>query len=254
MSGSLSAATVGPHLLTAIVVEAIKLRRSLALWLAGIAPALVAVFVFANLLRADDAPQWQLSVRGAAGIWAFFMLPMAVTALTTLVAHLEHGPRAWDTLRALPRPRWHLPAAKAIVVLAVVGLMHGLLAVAAVVAIEAAAWLVPAVAPAGPRDVAGFAALLGRVYLSAWLLVAVQLWVALRWASFVPALVLGIAGTFFAVVATSAEIGVFLPWQIPVNQLAADPLRGAMALVVGAVGGCIALGLMLRCLARTEMP
>ena len=30
-----------------------------------------------------------------------------------LVAHMEHGPKAWDHLRALPLPRWKLYAAKA---------------------------------------------------------------------------------------------------------------------------------------------
>ena len=49
---------------------------------------------------------WTADLRPA--IWAFFMLPMSVTALTALVAHMEHGPRAWDHLRALPVPRWQL--------------------------------------------------------------------------------------------------------------------------------------------------
>jgi hypothetical protein len=58
--------------------------------------------------------------------WAFFMLPMSVTALTALVAHMEHGPRAWDHLRALPTPRWKIYAAKAICVIALVTVMSGL--------------------------------------------------------------------------------------------------------------------------------
>lgn len=63
--------------------------------------------------------------------------------------------------------------------------------------------------------------LVAAAFLVAWLLVAVQLWIALRYASFVPVLAVGIGSTFFAVVATSAKVGAFLPWQIPVNQLAA---------------------------------
>jgi hypothetical protein len=42
------------------------------------------------------------------------------------------------------------------------------------------------------------------------------------------------------VVATSAKIGVVLPRQIPVNQLAQDPGRAQLALVLGFFGGCIA--------------
>ncbi len=242
-----------PRLSAALAVEFVKLRRSLALLLAVVAPTLVAVFVFFNLLRFEKAAAWQMSTQMAVAIWAFFMLPMSVTALTALVAHTEHGPRAWDYLRALPRPRWHLYAAKAVVVLGVVAAMSLLLAAATLAAIEAAAWFKPAITPTGERDVGAFLMLLGRVFLSAWLLVAVQLWVALRYASFVPALAVGIGGTFFAVVATSAKLGVFMPWQIPVNQLASDPDRAALALGLGALGGCLALGAMLWHLSRSEV-
>jgi lantibiotic transport system permease protein len=236
-----------------LAVELIKLRRSLALLLATVAPALVAVFLFFNLLRMEKPGPWAMALQSSAAIWAFFMLPMSVTALTALVAHTEHGPRAWDFLRALPRPRWHLYAAKAIAVLGVVAAMSLLLAGATLAVVEAAAWFKPAITPTGERDVGAFLMLLGRVFLSAWLLVAIQLWVALRYASFVPALAVGIGGTFFAVVATSAKLGVFMPWQIPVNQLASDPDRALLALALGALGGCAAIGGMLLHLSRSEV-
>jgi ABC-2 type transport system permease protein len=237
----------------ALAVEAIKLRRSLALLLAVAAPTLVAVFVFFNLLRLDKGLSWDMTLSTSAAIWAFFMLPMSVTALTALVAHTEHGPRAWDTLRALPVPRWHLYAAKAVGVLALVASMSLVLAALTFAAVAAATWLEPAIAPTGALDVIGYLALLGRIFLAAWLLVAVQLWIALRYASFVPALATGIGGTFFAVVATSAKIGVLLPWQIPINQLASDPFRAQVALAIGLGGGCVALLAMLWHLARREV-
>lgn len=242
------------RLSVAIAVEAVKLRRSLALLLALVAPALIATFVFFNLLRVDRAVPWQTTAQASAAIWAFFMLPMSVTALTALVAHTEHGPRAWDYLRSLPRPRWQLHAAKATVVLAVLAAMSLLLAGATIAVIEAAAWIKPDIRPTGSRDIGAYLGLLGRVFLSAWLLVAVQLWIALRYPSFVPALALGIGGTFFAVVATSARLGVIMPWQIPINQLATDPDRAAFALAFGALGGCAALAAMLWHLSRSEVP
>ena len=238
---------------TALAVEAHKLRRSLALLLAAVAPLLIAVFVFFNLLRVDKAAPWAMTLQSSAAIWAFFMLPRSVTALTALVAHTEHGPRAWDHLRALPLPRWHLYASKAVCVLGVVAAMSVLLALLTLLAATGAGWLKPAVAATGAMDIAGYLTLLGRIFLAAWLLVAVQLWIALRYASFVPALAVGIGGTFFAVVATSAKAGVFLPWQIPVNQLASDPARAQFALLLGMIGGCIALTAMLLHLGRREV-
>ena len=236
-----------------LAVEAIKLRRSLALVLAIAAPALVVVFVFFFILRGKDPVPWSMALQMSAAIWAFFMLPMSVTALTALVAHTEHGPRAWDTLRALPVPRWHHYAAKAVGVLALVLAMTVMLALMTFAAVALAAWIKPAVAPTDVPDVAAYAATLGRIFLASWLLVAVQLWIALRYASFVPALATGIAGTFFAVVATSAKIGVVLPWQIPINQLAPDLDRALLALVLGCAGGGVALLAMAWHLARREV-
>lgn len=236
-----------------LAVEAIKLRRSLALVLAVLAPALVALFVFFFVLRGDEPSPWGRTMPSSAAIWAFFMLPMSVTALTALVAHTEHGPRAWDTLRALPVPRWHLYAAKAIGVLALVAAMTVVLAGLTIAAVALAAWIKPAIAPTDVPDFIAYFALLGRIFLAAWLLVAVQLWIALRYPSFVPALATGIAGTFLAVVATSAKIGAVLPWQIPVNQLASDVDRALLALAIGACGGIVAFAAMLWHLSRREV-
>jgi ABC-2 type transport system permease protein len=245
--------TPSPRFATALAVEAWKLRRSLALVLAAVAPVLIAVFMFFNLTRLRQPMAWDIALQTSAAIWAFFMLPMSVTALTALVAHTEHGPRAWDYLRALPLPRWHLYAAKALCVLGVVAAMSVLLALLSVLAGELAGWWKPAVAPTGPLDLGAFALLLARIFVAAWLLVAVQLWIALRYASFVPALATGIGGTFFAVVATSAKAGIVLPWQIPVNQLAADPARADLALVLGCLGGAAAFVAMLWRLGRREV-
>jgi len=242
-----------PRFSTALCVEFTKLRRSLALVLVLVAPALICVFVFFNMLRGAHALPWQMLLQTSAAIWAFFMLPMSVTALTALVAHTEHGPRAWDTLRALPVPRWHLYAAKAVSVLALVLLMSALLAVAAPMAVTLASWLKPAIAPTDAPDFIAYLDLLGRIFLASWLLVAVQLWIALRYSSFVPALATGIGGTFFAVVASSAKIGVVLPWQIPINQLASDPDRALLALAIGAMGGGVAFAAMLWRLSRREV-
>lgn len=229
---------------TALAVETRKLRGSLALLLAAVAPSLIAIFVFFNQLRQTRALPWTIGLQTSAAIWAFFMLPMTATALTALVANAEHGPRSWDYLRALPRPRWHLYGAKALSTLTIIALMSVLLAMMAPLAIQAAGFIKPALAATGAPDFGAYLILLARIYLAAWLLMAVQLWIALRFSSFVPALAVGIGGTFFAVVATSSKIGVVLPWQTPVNQLASNPDRALLALAIGLIGGCFAFVLM----------
>lgn len=242
-----------PSVLTCLQAEYRKFAGSLALLLAVVAPLLIAVFLFFNLLRGHEPASWQHNMTVAAAIWAYFMLPMSVTALTVLVAQTEHVPRSWDYLLALPLPRWWIYLAKVVWILTVVAIMSAAVGIASWLAINAAALIKPEVAPTGDFDLPAYAGLLARMYLSALLLVAVQTWTALRFRSFVPALALGIGGTFFAVVASSAKIGAVLPWQIPVNMLAANPDRMHLALTVGLAGGAIALIAMLIQLSRREV-
>lgn len=188
----------------------------------------------------------------AAAIWAIFM-PMSVTALTALVAHMEHGPRSWDHLRALPLPRWRLYAAKMVCVLAVVALMSAAVLAMTWDAVTLAAAIKPQLEPTDAFDLARYATLMGKMYLAALLLISIQLWVALRFASFVPALAVGIGGTFFPVVATSAKQGVFFPWQMPSNMLATEAWRIQTALGLGlGVGAAVLVAALVR-LSRREL-
>ena len=240
-------------MLAVLSVEVRKLNRSLALLLAVAAPCLVAVFTFFNMLRGRAPMPWEMWLQSFSAIWAFFMLPMSVTALTALVAHMEHGPRAWDHLRALPVARWKLYAAKAVCVVAVVAAMSALNLMLTYGAALAAGAVKPAVAASGPMDFAAQATLMARIVAAALLLIAIQLWTALRFASFVPALAVGIGGTFFSVVATAAKQGVFFPWQMPVNMLATEAWRVNTALALGGGLGAVVLILAVAHLARREV-
>ena len=233
--------TPAPPLFAPLIVEARKLNRSLAALLAVAAPSLIAIFTFFNMMRSERPQEWDMWMLGASGIWAFFMLPMSVTALTALVAHMEHGPKSWDHLRALPLPRWRIYAAKAVCVFAVVALMSAAVLGLTWGAVTAAAAVKPAVEPVGVFDLAKYAGVFSRMYLAAVLMIAIQLWVALRFSNFVPALAVGIGGTFFSVVATSAKQGVFFPWQMPVNMLATDAWRVQVALGAGFGFGMVVL-------------
>jgi ABC-2 type transport system permease protein len=166
---------------------------------------------------------------------------------------MEHGPRAWDHLRALPVPRWRLYAAKAICVIAVVTVMSGLNLLLSWASVSAAATIKPVMTPTGTVDVARLLLLNLKIVAAAILLTAIQLWTALRFASFVPALAIGIGGTFFSVVATSAKEGVFFPWQMPVNMLAREAWRVETALALGGGLGLVALAVAIAHLARREV-
>jgi hypothetical protein len=234
-----------------ILVECAKLRRSLALLLCAAAPTMVALLAIVILLDRKDPLDWSTLSTSTAAIWAFFMLPMTVTALTILMAQLEHGARSWNHLLALPVGRWRHHAAKAVVVVLLVAAMN----LSLWLMIPLAGMAVEALEPGrlvGAFDWLESLSLLGRMLASALLLIGLQLWVALRFRSFVPPLVLGIGGTFVAVVATGAKQGLWFPWLMPTNMLAADPARAQLGLAIGLGGGLLVILAMVLDLARKE--
>ena len=237
-------------MLPAFTTELLKLRRSLALLLCVAAPSMVAVLAAVMLMDRKTSSDWQMFATSSSALWSFFMLPMTVTALTVLVAQMEHGPRFWNHLLSLPVPRWRIFTAKAAVVLLLVGAMTAALAVLIPLAGRVAEALAGGTQLTGAYDSKAHVLLLARMFEGSLLLVAIQLWAALRFRSFVQPLVIGIGGTFVAVVATGSRQGAYFPWLIPTNALASDPARGEMAIMIGLWGGILVLLLMLADLNR----
>jgi len=239
-------------MISAILAEFAKLRRSLALLLCVAAPTMVSVLSAVILMEGEKTGEWAMFSMSTAAMWSFFMLPMTVTALTVLIAQIDHGPKAWNHLLALPVPRWRLYAAKAFVVISLVAAMSAALIALIPAAGAMAEMLASGQQLKGAYDWEASASLIGTMFAGSLLLIAIQLWAALRFRSFVPPLVIGIGGTFVAVAATASKQGAFFPWLIPTNALATDPERAAMAINIGLYGGLAVALLMLVDMARKE--
>ena len=236
-------------MLAYLTAEMMKLKRSLALLLCVSAPIFVMVIcVLIGLHSHKPMPLERYGMTGAA-FWAFAMLPMTVTALSVLIAQIEHGPRTWDHLLALPGARPWLFLAKAIVMLALVAAMSlwlfGLL-------VAGAEFAGRVHAVTGVLDLEVLRATLAKMAAASVLMCVIQLWTALRFRSFVPPLVLGIVGTFIAVAAASAREGAYFPWLMPLHILSTDLAMQRMALMIGAAGGIGAMLAMLFDLSRRE--
>lgn len=239
-------------MIASLFVEVRKLKGSLALTLCILAPTLVAGFLGLLCLR-HRLMGWHEAMEGSVGLWSFFVLPMTITALATLIAQIEHGPRAWDHILSLPVPRWRLFAAKSIVIMTAIGLMSLLLALEIRVVDLLLHSFAPAVAPTGAFPWGYAARMLGGMWAASFCLAMIQLWVSLRFSSFVPGLTLGIAGTFIAVMASALPEGVYVPWMMPLNIQSADAWRGAVALQFGVAGGVLTLLAMIAHLGRREI-
>lgn len=232
-----------------LVTEMMKLRRSLVMLLCASAPLCVAVIcVLIGLKSKGAAPldrYWQTGV----AFWAFAMLPMSVTALSVLLAQMEHGPRTWDHILAIPGARRRIFLAKALVMLGLVGVMSVLVGIALTGGAQFLAALKPVT---GQLDRSALTLTLSKMFLASGLMCVIQLWTALAFRSFVPPLLLGIIGTFVSVAAAAAREGAYFPWLMPLHILSTDPAMQLMALRIGAFGGLAGLALMLLHLQRRQ--
>ncbi|MEZ0244283.1 MAG: ABC transporter permease [Sphingomonas sp.] len=237
-------------LLRYLTVEILKLRNSLALLLCLAAPACIAIL--GSLIVLDRGGNWQTFVLGNAAFWAFAMLPLTLTALSVLLAQMEHGAKAWDHVLALPGARRNVYLAKALVMLALLAGMSVWLWVL----LHATGFAIEAIAPGklrGSPQPGAAARILAEMAFASLLVAVLQLWVALRFRSFVPPLVFGIAGTFAALVAVGARQGLYFPWLMAVNVMGGDPGRHSTALLLGGGGGLAMLAAMCVMLARRDM-
>lgn len=234
-----------------LMAETIKLRRSLALLLAISAPAFVALLAFLIAWR-NPKPEiypFGMVMANGAGLWAMAMFPLSLTALSVLVAQTEHGPRTWDHLLTMPGARLKLFVAKMVVMVGVAALMSLMLWLS----LGLAAAALPSVrAITGQWDGSDLAILLGKMLAAGLMMMAGQLWVALRFRSFVPPLIVGIVGTFVSIAASSAEEGVYFPWLMPLRMLAPEPDMVRLALQLGSIGGLFLTMLMIADLSRRE--
>jgi hypothetical protein len=176
--------------------EMLKLKRTLALWLAIGAPlavVLLNIVVYSNT-RELDAPGGSALIGFAQlsfTMWTIIVLPLYVALAAALVAATDHQEDHWAHLLALPVPRMSIFTAKYVSV----GCLLALSEAAFVVGVVGASVLLATLRPAlhGQSVPVGLVVARGlESGLAAGLVVAIQVSVSLRWRSLAVALGLGI--------------------------------------------------------------
>lgn len=245
-------------LLSVLHAEMLKLKRTIAAPMVVLAPALIVVLVFVmgknapftTLNRNGVTGEWTALTRAHLRFWAALMLPLLITLETALLAGLEHSESQWKSLMARPLPRWNFYAAKLLVGL---GLTVASTAVL-IGGILLDGMILPRVQPelvfAMPIPWLVIGRLGAEMLCLAFLLLAIQNWVALRWKPFSVAVGVGILGLvmgFFMFVAGqqgAKELQLF-PWSLPMlvlgNETSLDVRTGVIfslcaGIVVAAVG------------------
>jgi hypothetical protein len=234
------------------IAELTKLKGSLVILLVLGPPAMMVVMIPAAILTGNTADAWLPVTMGAAAIWAYLLMPLTMTALTALVAGLEHQSGGWTWTLSQPAPKPLIFAVKAIVCVLLMGLISAGVGAAVIAGVFIAQSVAPETALVGEPPIAFLAMLLGRMLIASLLALAIQFAVAHAFSAFAVPIIVGISGTFVAVVATSAQAGIYFPWLFAVNMLAGEPARAEQALLSGLIGGVIVFAASCIWLARRD--
>jgi ABC-2 type transport system permease protein len=174
-------------------------------------------------------------------MWALLLLPLFITLEMGLLGALEHNNKTWKQLYALPLPRWSIYAAKQIIGMGVIGVsMAALAGMTLGVGLIGRVFL-PELGFDAPIPWGTLAQNIGLSFVAAWLVISIQLWVSLRWSSFVWAMSVGVVAMVIGVVVFGSKWDKFFPWTIPgvvsTGLINAQPY--ATALVIGLIGGIV---------------
>lgn len=238
--------------LNALNAERAKLSGSLVWLLVFGAPAMLLVMGVMVIATGNGPQSWAQYATGSAAVWAYFLMPLCVTALTALIASVEHQSQGWTWSLAQPTPKWLIFSAKATLTVLMLVLMTALVWAAILVGGEFGSALSPQHALPGSQPLSSLAETLGKMWMAGLLASSIQFTVAHAHKSFALPIVVGIGGTFVSVVATSAQAGLYFPWLLPVNILSAAGERADQALLTGLIGGVIVFAASCIWLARRD--
>lgn len=232
--------------------ELMKLRRSLVVLILAGVPGMVIIMQIAVIATGNAPEDWQRVAMSGAAVWSYLLLPLTATALTALLAQIEHGPKAWSYTLTQPYPKWMVFASKALIAGILMAAVSALLWAAILSGGIIAGEIAPDHALSGALPAGLLAGILSRMWVAGLLVLAIQFAFATGFANFAVPIVVGIAGTFAAVVATSAKAGIYFPWLLATNILAQDPERAQQAFLTGGGTGIALFALTCLWLARRD--
>lgn len=242
---------------TAVRIEVLKLKRTLALAMCFLAPAIVVTFQVALWLRRSDGlgadvEPWLSFLTNALSMWGLFMLPLTAALVVALVYQAEHAHQGWLRLGVLPLPRWSVPAAKATVATALLALSTVVLLAGCLGGTLLASALRPAIVVDAAPPIATMLDRTARVFGASLLVLAIQNAVSLRWPSMIVPLGTGIAGTFVGLFASGWKLGPWFPWLMPINAIHGSDEVGARCVLLGSAGGLLVLAATVVLAARRD--
>lgn len=230
-------------LATLFRLEALKARRSLALWMMLACPLMVVLLNTGMLLRqldagGLDARAWHGFWLGSQAVWCYFMLPLYLALCTALVNGVEHRQHGWRLMLTLPVSARQLFAAKLLLALTMTALAHLCLLLLAL----GVALLLPGAAPVQPAVAMAWS--LAAALAASLPVLVLQHWISWSSQHIVLPLAVGVCATMGIVQLGSSDYWRLFPWSYPLMAAnGSDPAMRATALMLGLGLGAALLAL-----------
>ncbi|HTS31342.1 MAG TPA: ABC transporter permease [Bryobacteraceae bacterium] len=232
--------------------ELLKMKRTIALKMVVLAPAVVVLpilFVgsqapFSTFNYNGIANKWRVLAILTLRVWAILMMPLYVTLETALIAGLDHSENQWKSLVARPFPRWTLYLAKLVVVVGMTALSTTVLLCGILIDGAVLARVQSEVVFGSPVPWAAILRDGAQVMGLGFLALTIQHWVSLRWRSFSVGIGVGIVAIVVGVFAAAAQQQggswfEYFPWALPMLVLARQPHNLQAALLISSVIGLL---------------
>jgi len=232
-------------LFRASCAELLKLRRTLALRLAIVAPLIIVLLQLGiYIVRGDEVAEREANpmlgyMQIIFTLWTVVFLPFYASLVASLLADMEHRSQNWSFLLTLPIDRRYLYAAKfaagaTLLLLSSTVLWLSTAGTASLVHLAHPAWH----SAAFPFEALTTHTLLSLLATS--LLFTVQMWISLRFRSFMVGLSVAITGILVNIILLPRGpmlVDSLIPWAMPAITIAPHSPYRLLAVVWGVLGG-----------------
>lgn len=229
----------------ALQAERLKIKRTLAFRLALGCPVIIVLLVFGIYVQRGEKAAGANVLTGFAQqiltIWTIILFPLYAALAAALLAALEHQNETWKHMLALPIKRYNIFLAKWIAGLGLLFLSSlvvagGVIGTSAVLRLTKPSW--------GSPPLPSLMILRGTALscCAACLLFSIQMWISLRWRSFLPGLlvaVIALVVMFVAIPRGVAMFGSLFPWSLPALAMAPHNPYWPIAAGLGSLGGAV---------------
>jgi hypothetical protein len=247
--------------LRVLQADILKLRRSLALRLAILAPLMVILLEALIALQrgknafTQDQNAWIGLMQHAVVFWSLLMLPLFITLVSGLSANLEHTHGGWKLLFVQPVPRWILLTAKQLEGLILLGISFACLFFITMLTGLTLQFLRPDIGFSGPIPWERFLLFILGGFLSSWLMLSIQQWISFRWSSFVGAMAFGVFMTVAGMFVINSKWGPYYPWTLPgVFSMGFNTnIKTWASVVTGLIGGVVVSSMSVLDISRKDV-